>query len=114
MPSLRDHQHTLLHTTVHTAALALLAGSMASVTLAQDGKDAKDPKASQPLAPPPAPAAKPTARPAQPTVQPTARDGKTPAPAAANPKGGQPTPHTPASPKDAPAGKANPTPPAAG
>ena len=62
MPSLRDRQQTLLQTTFHAAALALLAGTMASVALAQDGKDPKDAKAGQPIATPPAQPAKPTVR----------------------------------------------------
>lgn len=105
MPSHRDRQQSICVTTVRTAALALLAGTMASVTLAQDGKDpkeAKDPKASQPA---PVAPAKPAPKPVQPVVQPTARDGKaTVTTPKANPTA-QPAPS-----KDGQAGKANPPP----
>lgn len=118
MPSQRDRQHTLLQTTLHAAALVLLAGTMASVSLAQEGKDAKDPKTGQPA--PPAPARAPRdpkvsgkAQPQNPSVLPTNNDGKA-APAAANPKTGQPVTGKEASHqsagKEQPAGKANPTP----
>lgn len=119
----------MLHTTLHAAALALLAGSMSSVALAQDGKDPKDPKA-QPAATP-APrdsktAARPTLQPKKDPATPTKGDAKGDPNAKADPntKGGKEatppgkitTPPTPPAPPATPAGGAAPagdgTPPA--
>lgn len=75
------NQHTptplFIRTTLQAAVVALVAGSMTGLCLAQDGKE-KDPKEKDPKAVQPA-----TKMPVRPTVQPTGGGAK---PGAANPK----------------------------